>query len=38
MREPDASPTVYQLRVVLRGISPLIWQRLLVLSHASVAD
>ena len=32
MAEPTngALPMVYQLRVVLRGISPLIWRRLLV--------
>ena len=32
MSEPNPSvePGVYQLRVVLRGISPLIWRRLLV--------
>jgi hypothetical protein len=29
---------VLQLRVVLRGISPLIWRRLLVRSDATVAD
>jgi hypothetical protein len=27
---PSAVPSVYQLRVVLRGVSPLIWRRLLV--------
>ena len=31
-------PVVYQLRVVLRGVSPLIWRRLLVRSDATVAD
>lgn len=39
MPEP-ASPTVpsvYQLRVVLRGISPLVWRRLLVRSDTTVA-
>src|SRR5258708_28580222 len=39
---PDTPPTsslsVYQLRVVLRGISPLIWRRLLVRSDSSIAD
>ncbi|MBV9171259.1 MAG: plasmid pRiA4b ORF-3 family protein [Chloroflexi bacterium] len=29
---------VYQLRIVLRGISPLIWRRLLVRSDSTVAD
>jgi len=39
MPEPDlpTSSTVYQLRVVLRGISPLIWRRLLVRSDTTVA-
>jgi hypothetical protein len=35
-RAPD--PIVYQFRIVLRGISPLIWRRLLVRSDATVAD
>jgi hypothetical protein len=40
MREasPASTPLVYQLRVVLRGISPLIWRRLLVRSDSSIAD
>ena len=29
---------VYQLRVVLRGVSPLIWRRLLVRGDSTVAD
>jgi hypothetical protein len=29
---------VYQLRVVLRGVSPLIWRRLLVSAESSIAD
>jgi hypothetical protein len=37
LREP-AAPVVYQLRVVLRGVSPLIWRRLLVRSDSTVAD
>lgn len=28
----------YQLRVVLRGVSPLVWRRLLVRADSSVAD
>lgn len=37
--EPDASvPAVYQLRVVLRGVSPLIWRRLLVRADSTIAD
>ena len=31
-------PVVYQLRVVLRGVSPLIWRRLLVRSDSTIAD
>ena len=37
MGEPDA-PLVYQLRVVLHGISPLIWRRLLVCGDSTIAD
>src|SRR5882672_4336410 len=33
-----AGPFVYQLRVVLRGVSPLIRRRLLVHSDSTVAD
>jgi hypothetical protein len=35
---PPAGPFVFQLRVVLRGISPLIWRRLLVRNDSSIAD
>ena len=38
---PESAPTTasaYQLRVVLRGVSPLIWRRLLVRSESSIAD
>src|SRR6266566_873234 len=35
---PSSSLSVYQLRVVLRGISPLIWRRLLVRSNSTIAD
>src|SRR6266851_4547743 len=40
MPEPDplAAGNVYQLRVVLRGVSPLIWRRLLVRSDSTIAD
>jgi Plasmid pRiA4b ORF-3-like protein len=34
----NPEPVVYQLRVVLRGVSPLIWRRLLVRGDTSVAD
>jgi len=33
-----APPVVYQLRVVLRGVSPLIWRRLLVRGDSTIAD
>lgn len=33
-----AIPSVYQLRVVLHGISPLIWRRLLVPATATIAE
>lgn len=35
--EPSA-PFAFQLRVVLRGVSPLIWRRILVRSDSTVAD
>jgi len=39
MAETDLhEPQIYQLRVVLRGISPLIWRRLLVRSVSTVAQ
>ena len=40
MPEPptNSEPLVYQLRVVLRGVSPLIWRRLLVRSDSTIAD
>ena len=40
MPEPaeGAMPSVYQLRVVLRGVSPLIWRRLLVRAEERIAD
>src|SRR4051794_36354332 len=34
----SAAPIAYQLRVVLRGISPLIWRRLLVRDDSTIAD
>jgi hypothetical protein len=33
-----ASTQVYQLRVVLRGISPLIWRRPLLQAESTIAD
>jgi Plasmid pRiA4b ORF-3-like protein len=40
MSEPNALPTpaVYQLRLVLRGVSPLIWRRVLVRGDTTIAD
>jgi Plasmid pRiA4b ORF-3-like protein len=37
MTASSALPSIYQLRVVLRGISPLIWRRLLVHSDTTLA-
>ena len=31
-------PNVYQLKIVLRGVSPLIWRRLLVRNDSTIAD
>lgn len=36
--DTDKEPVIYQLRVVLDGISPLIWRRLLVPGDYSIAD
>ena len=39
MPESSVLPTaIYQLRVVLRGVSPLVWRRLLVLKETSLAE
>ncbi len=40
MPEPSTNPepVVYQLRAVLRGVSPLIWRRLLIRSDSTIAD
>lgn len=40
MTEPavPSSPAVYQLRVVLRHISPLVWRRLLVRADSTIGD
>jgi pRiA4b ORF-3-like protein len=35
---PPSGPLVHQLRVVLRGISPLIWRRILVRSDGTIAN
>jgi Plasmid pRiA4b ORF-3-like protein len=36
MEQPQARPDIDQLRIVLRGISPLIWRRLLVRSDTTL--
>ena len=36
MQNPD--PVIYQLKVVLQGISPMIWRRLLVCGDNTIAD
>jgi hypothetical protein len=39
MPEPSASSiAIYQLRLVLCGVSPLVWRRLLVVSTTSIAE
>jgi hypothetical protein len=39
MPEPSvSSPAIYQLRVVLCGVSPLVWRRLLVAGQTSLAE
>jgi Plasmid pRiA4b ORF-3-like protein len=37
MHTPIMTPSVYQLRVILQGISPLIWRRLLIRSDMLLA-
>ena len=37
MTSPATPLSIYQLRIVLRGISPLIWRRVLVLSNTTLA-
>ena len=34
----SSEPVIYQLKVVLLGISPMIWRRLLVKSDSMIAD
>ena len=36
MKPQRTHPDIYQLRIVLRGISPLIWRRLLVRSDTTL--
>jgi len=37
-RQSTPAPSVYQLRVVVRGVSPLIWRRLLIPADTAVAE
>ena len=37
-RQSTPAPSVYQLRVVVRGVSPLIWRRLLITADTAVAE
>jgi Plasmid pRiA4b ORF-3-like protein len=37
MQTPDLPTSVYQLRIVVQGISPLIWRRLLIRRDMSLA-
>ena len=38
MEQHQAHPDIYQLRIVLRGISPLIWRRLLIRGDTTLAQ
>ena len=38
MSQPPELPDIYQLRITLREISPLIWRRLLVCSDTTLAQ
>jgi hypothetical protein len=39
MADPSVSSiAIYQLRVLLYGVSPLVWRRLLVISETSLAE
>jgi hypothetical protein len=38
MSQPPELPSLYQLRITLREISPLIWRRLLVCSDTTLAQ
>ena len=38
MSESPPAPLVYQLRVSLQGVSPMVWRRLLVRSDSTIAD
>ena len=36
--QPAPLPSVYQLRVVVHGVSPLIWRQLLIPADTTIAD
>ena len=38
MSDVPQPPTIYQLRLVLAGVSPMIWRRLLVSSGTNIAQ
>ena len=38
MEQHQTYPDIYQLRIVLRGISPLIWRRLLIRGDTTLAQ
>jgi hypothetical protein len=38
MSDISKPPILYQLKVWLRGISPMVWRRLLVRSDSTIAD
>jgi hypothetical protein len=38
MGEHGTAPVVYQLRVWLQGVSPMVWRRLLVRSDSTIAE
>jgi hypothetical protein len=35
---PIPDPAIYQLKLVLQGISPMIWRRLLICDDSTIAD
>lgn len=35
---PITEPAIYKLKVVLQGISPMIWRRLLIRDDTTIAD
>ncbi len=35
---PTPEPSIYQIKVALQGISPMIWRRLLIPSDSTISD